>query len=68
MLWYVARTGLAQFPGARTLKRVLDESMQVHYVPREQIASERGFYDTLPYLAYENPRDQTLLVSFVRGR
>ena len=63
-LWYFARTGLAQFPAARTLKRILDESMQVRYVPRDSIASERGYYDTLPYLAYENPHDQTLLASY----
>lgn len=63
-LWYIARTGLAQFPAARTLKRVLDEAMRPHYVPREKIASERDFYDTLPYLAYENPHDQTLLASY----
>jgi len=64
VLWYIARTGLAQFPAARTLKRVLDEAMQPHYVPRGQIASERDFYDTLPFLAYENPHDQTLLASY----
>ena len=64
VLWYIARTGLAQFPVARSLKRVLDESMNVRYVPREQIASERDFYDALPYLAYENPHDQTLLASY----
>jgi hypothetical protein len=64
VLWYIARTGLAQFPAARTVKRILDETMQVHYVPREKIASERDFYDTLPYLAYENPHDQTLLASY----
>jgi hypothetical protein len=63
-LWYIARTGLAQFPAARSLKRVLDESMQVHYVPRAEIASERDFYDPLPYLAYENPHDQTLTASY----
>jgi hypothetical protein len=63
-LWYIARTGLAQFPAARSLKRILDESMQVHYVPRKRIASERDFYDILPYLAYENPRDQTLVASY----
>jgi hypothetical protein len=63
-VWYFARTGLAQFPAARTLKRILDESMRVHYVPRDAIGSERGYYDTLPYLAYENPHDQTLLASY----
>jgi hypothetical protein len=64
ILWYIARTGLGQFPAARTVKRILDEAMQVHYVPREKIASERDFYDNVPYLAYENPHDQTLLASY----
>jgi hypothetical protein len=63
-LWYIARTGLAQFPAARQLKRILDESMRVRYVPRKKVASERDFYDILPYLAYENPRDQTLVASY----
>jgi len=64
VLWYIARTGLAQFPAARTLKRILDESYQVRYVPRDSLASERDFYDVLPYLAYENPHDQDLLASY----
>ena len=63
-LWYFARTGLAQFPAARTVKRILDESMNAHFIPRNKIASERDFYDILPYLAYENPHDQTLLASY----
>jgi hypothetical protein len=62
--WYIARTGLAQFPAARQLKRVLNPAMRVRFVPRKKIASERDFYDTLPYLAYENPHDQTLLASY----
>ena len=64
VLWYFARTGLAQFPAARTVKRILDESMAPHFVPRASIASERDYYDILPYLAYENPHDQTLLASY----
>jgi hypothetical protein len=28
------------------------------------MASERDFYDSLPYLAYENPHDQTMLASY----
>ena len=64
MLWYFARTGLAQFPAARTRKRILDEAMVAHFVPRDTIGSERDFYDILPYLAYENPHDQTLLASY----
>ncbi|MGD0091620.1 MAG: hypothetical protein ABSE73_17015 [Planctomycetota bacterium] len=63
-LWYIARTGLAQFPAARALKRILDQSLQARFLPREQLASERDFYDNLPYLAYENPHDQTLLASY----
>lgn len=69
-LWYIARTGLAQFPAARRFKRILrpspagDPSMEALYVPRTKIASEVDFYDVLPYLAYENPHDQTLLASY----
>jgi hypothetical protein len=64
VLWCFARTGLAQFPAARRLKRIHDESMRVRYVPREQVASERDFYDVLPYLVYENPHDQTMLAPY----
>ena len=64
-VWYFARTGLCQFPAARTLKRIWDPAMQkILHVPRTEIASEREFYDILPYLAYENPHDQTLLASY----
>ncbi|MBE3134107.1 MAG: hypothetical protein IMZ55_11575, partial [Acidobacteria bacterium] len=63
-LWYFARTGLAQFPAARTMKRILDTSMRPLTLPRDAVESERAFYDPLPYLAYENPHDQTLLASY----
>ncbi|MFW6457368.1 MAG: hypothetical protein ACOC0A_03660, partial [Planctomycetota bacterium] len=63
-VWYIARTGLAQFPDAREFKRVYDDSMNVRYVQRDELGSERDFYDTLPYLTYENPHDQTLLASY----
>jgi hypothetical protein len=62
--WYFARTGLAQFPAARSLKRVHDRGLNVQFLPRRDIASERDYYDSLPYLAYENPLDQTLLASY----
>ena len=64
VLWYFSRTGLAQFPAARTLKRILDEAGGAHFIDRSKIRSERDFYDILPYLAYENPHDQTLLASY----
>jgi len=64
-LWYYERTGLAQFPQARTHKRIWDPTMKtVRFVPREKLVSERDFYDVLPFLAYENPADQTLLASY----
>jgi len=63
-VWYIARTGLAQFPAARLLKRVLDPSGRARFVERATLGSERDFYDILPYLAYENPHDQTLLASY----
>jgi len=62
--WYFARTGLAQFPAARTLKRIYDRGLNVRYRPRREIASECDYYDNVPYLAYENPLDQTLLASY----
>jgi len=63
-LWYFARTGLAQFPKARTLKRLYKPDMSITYRPIHSIASEREFYLKLPYLAYENPWDQTLLAGY----
>jgi len=64
VLWYFARTGLAQYPAARTLKRILGEDYSVHYVPREEIASEQDFYDASEYLSCENPYDQTLQANY----
>lgn len=64
-VWYFARTGLCQFPAARAFKRVWDPALRkASYVPRSQVASEAEYYDVLPYLAYENPHDQTLLASY----
>lgn len=64
VLWYFARTGLAQFPKARTMKRLYKPDMSITYRPIHEIASEREFYLKLPYLAYENPWDQTLLAGY----
>ena len=63
-IWYFSRTGLAQFPAARATKRILDEAGNPRFIPRDTIGSERDFYSVLPYLAYENPHDQTLLASY----
>ena len=64
-VWYFARTGLCQFPAAREFKRLWEPTLQrTVYVPKSQVASEAEYYDILPYLAYENPHDQTLLASY----
>ena len=63
-LWYIGRTGLAQFPAARTMKRVIGTDMVPRYVKRSTLASERDFYDVQPYLAYENPFDQDMPASY----
>jgi hypothetical protein len=62
--WYFARTGLAQFPAARGMKRIYDRRGAIRHRSRRSIASERDYYDSLPYLAYENPLDQTMLASY----
>jgi len=65
VVWYFARTGLCQFPAARSFKRLWDPTLQkATHVPRSTVASEQDFYDILPYLAYENPHDQTLLATY----
>lgn len=64
VLWLHSRTGLAQFPKARSLKRIFKPDMTVTYRPIESLASEREFYLKFPYLAYENPWDQTMLAPY----
>jgi len=63
-LWWISRTGLGAYPAARRFKRALSTAYQERFVPRAALASERDFYDGLPYLAYENPIDQTMLASY----
>ncbi len=64
VLWLFAHTGLAQFPKARTMKRVYRPDMSVTYLPIDSLPTEREFYLKLPYLAYENPWDQTMLAGY----
>ena len=65
-VWYLQRTGLAAFPAARTLKRIhgAEYLTDKRYVPIGDIASEADFYLKYPYMAYENPHDQTLLAAY----
>jgi len=63
-LWLHAHTGLAAYPKARTLKRVYRPDMSVTYRPVDEMSTERDFYLSLPYLAYENPWDQTMLAGY----
>ena len=64
VLWLFAHTGLAMFPKARTLKRLYTPDMQHTYRQIDAVATERAFYLSLPYLAYENPWDQTMLAGY----
>ena len=65
--WYFAKNGLAQFPASRILKRGYRHVKNVWeacYRPIEALATERDFYLNYPYLAYENPWDQTMLALY----
>jgi len=64
VLWLFAHTGLAMFPKARTMKRLYKPDMSITYRPIDSIATEREFYLKLPYLAYEEPWDQTMLAGY----
>ncbi|MEI6519410.1 MAG: hypothetical protein WCO98_05140 [bacterium] len=64
VLWLFAHTGLAQFPKARTLKRLYKPDMSITYRSMDSLPTEREFYMKLPYLAYENPWDQTMLAGY----
>ncbi len=64
LLWLFAHTGLCQFPKARTSKRLYTPDFGVTYRPIDAVASERAFYLALPYLAYEEPWDQTMLAGY----
>ena len=64
VLWLHSHTGLAMFPKARTMKRLYTPAMSITYRPIDSLATEREFYRRLPYLAYENPWDQTMLAGY----
>jgi hypothetical protein len=64
LLWLFAHTGLCQFPKARTMKRLYTPDFGITYRPIESVASERAHYQRLPYLAYEEPFDQTMLACY----
>jgi hypothetical protein len=64
LLWLFAHTGLCQFPRARALKRLYTPDLKPVYRPIDAIATERAFYLSLPYLAYEEPWDQTMLAGY----
>ncbi len=63
-LWLHAHTGLAQFPKARTMKRLYTPEMGITYRQIDSLPSERAFYLALPYAGYENPWDQTMLAGY----
>lgn len=64
LIWLTARTTLAMMPAARTHKRIHDTDGQVVYRLRKDFANERALYDRFPFVAYENPWDQTLQATY----
>jgi len=64
VMWLHSHTGLAQFPKARSMKRLYTTDMSITYRPIDSLASERAFYLALPYASYENPWDQTMLAAY----
>jgi len=64
LLWLFAHTGLCMFPKARTTKRLYTPDLAVTFRSIDAVATEREFYLKLPYLAYEEPWDQTMLAGY----
>ncbi|HEY8665707.1 MAG TPA: hypothetical protein VIL86_03535 [Tepidisphaeraceae bacterium] len=64
VLWLFSHSGLAQFPKARILKRLYRPDMSITYRPMHELPTEREFYYRVPYLAYENPWDQTMVAGY----
>ncbi len=56
--------GWRNSPRARTMKRLYRPDMSITYRNIHELPSEREFYLSLPYLAYENPWDQTMLAGY----
>ena len=64
LIWLNARTALGMMPAARTYKRVYQANGKPCHIPTEGFANERAIYARFPYVAYENPWDQTLQATY----
>ncbi len=64
LIWLTSRTTLAMLPAARTHKRIHDTEGRVVYLPTKDFANERALYARFPFVAYENPWDQTLQATY----
>lgn len=64
LFWLFSHTGLAMFPKARTHKRLYTPERGITYRPIDAVATERAFYLSLPYMAYEEPWDQAMLAGY----
>jgi hypothetical protein len=63
-LWMGMQTGLCQYPAVRTTKRLWTPGYGRTIEPLRKIATERHLQKHLPYMAYENPYDQTLVATY----
>lgn len=64
LIWLGARTTLGMLPAARTHKRIYDTQGRLVYRPVKEFANERAIYARFPFVAYENPWDQTLQATY----
>lgn len=64
LIWLTSRTTLAMLPAARTHKRIHDTQGLVVYRPVKDFPNERAIYGRFPFVAYENPWDQTLQATY----
>lgn len=64
LIWLTSRTTFAMLPAARINKRIHDTHGRVIYRPIQEFANERAIYARFPFVAYENPWDQTLQATY----
>lgn len=63
-LWLNRQAGLSQFPGPRKFVRLLGPNYKVVVIPAERVGSHQVLCESVPWMAYENPYDQTLVATY----
>lgn len=63
-LWLARQTAMSQYPAARTTKKLFTKGYGRKNYPIQEVATERFYVENYPYMAYENPVDQTLIATY----